>query len=185
MCEVGAISLGLQGAGMVSGVLADNSAKSSYEDYQAATTAAALANFQQQSNSMNNRYAEEEQASAMQAQQISIANMKAKATAEASAAGSGITGSTIETLFNGYDRATAVSNFTAAKNLQMKKLSYNDNLEGLRAQAISTINTEQRYTSTGASKLLSGAGGILSGYGNYQTQQLQNKFYAGRGSASL
>lgn len=177
MCDVSAIGLGLQGAGMLSGYAADKSAEQAYGNYQAATTASALANFQEQSNQLNNRYAEEEQASAMQEQQIYIANMKARATAEASAAGSGITGSTIDTLFAGYDRANAVSSFTAAKNLQLKKLSYKDNLASLRAQALSTINMEQQYTSTGASKLLSGAGGILSSYSSAQAQKAQTEFY--------
>lgn len=179
MCNIGAVGLGIQGAGMVANYSADEKAKSAYESYQAATTAAALANYSQQSNALNNRYSEEQEATAVQQQQIMLANMRAKATAQASAAGSGVEGSTIDELFNGYDRATAVNDFTSARNLSMKKLQYNDELEGLRVNALSTINLEQYYPATGVSKLLSGAGGIFDNYDNYTLKQQQRSFYKG------
>ena len=71
--------------------------------------------------------------------------MKAKATAQASAASSGIEGLSIDNLFAGYDRATAVSDYTHARNLQMLGLEYNNQLDTYRNQALSSIYSMQPY----------------------------------------
>lgn len=179
MCEVGAIGLGLQTAGTIGSFISDKQTASAYADYQALSAQSTVNNYIQQTKSINNRYAEEKESSALQTQQIYIQNLQAKATAQASAAGAGVQGSTIDTLFSGYDRATAVSNYVAAKNLQLKGLQYSDELEGLRTKAISAINMQQQYTSTGASTLLSGMGGLLTSFSNAQYKQEQLKAWRG------
>lgn len=181
MCNVGAIGLGISAAGIVSNYVSEQNTSASYSKYQALTTQATLTNYIQQTKAINNRYAEEQEATSAQKQQIYIQNLQAQATAEASAAGSGVTGSTIDTLFKGYDRATAVSNYTAARNLQLKGLQYSDELAGLKAQAISAINLEQPYIANSSSTLIGGLGGLLTGFSNMQLRQEQLDFYK-RGS---
>jgi hypothetical protein len=181
MCDVAAIGLGLQGVSIVGNFISDKQTANSYAEYQALSTQSTLSNYIQQSKAINNRYAEDKESSSYQQQQIYIQNLQAKATAEASAAGSGITGSTIETLFKGYDRATAVNNYVAARNLHIKGLQYTDELEGLRAKAISAINLQQPYTSTGVSTLLGGVGGLLTGYAGYNAQRKQSDYFSKRG----
>ena len=178
MCDFGAIGLGIQGVGLIGNYIASNKEQAAYSKYQALQTQATLNNYIQQAKSINNRYAEEQQATAAQNQENYIQNLQRKATAQASAASSGIQGISIENLFKGYDRATAVSNYTAAKNLQMKGLQYNDELDGLRVQAISAINTQTQYTgATSASTLIGGIGGLLTSYSNMQLRQDQITYY--------
>lgn len=179
MCDVGSIGLGLQGASLVGNFISDKQTADSYSDYQALSTQSTVSNYIQQTKAINNRYAEDKESSSYQQQQIYIQNLQAKSTAEASAAGSGITGSTIETLFKGYDRATAVSNYVAARNLHIKGLQYTDELEGLRAKAISAINLQQPYVSTGASTILGGFGGLLSNFSDASYKQEQLKAWRG------
>ena len=104
--------------------------------------------------------------------------MKAKATAQASAASSGVEGIKIDNLFAGYERATAVSNYTHARNLQMLGLEYNNQLDAYRVQAINAINTQQQYTGAStASTLLSGVGGLFSSYASNKMKQEQLQYY--------
>lgn len=165
MCNVGAIGLGIQGAGVIGNYMAARQEKSAYSRYYSLQSQATLDNYIQQQRAIKNRYIEEEQATTAHKQEIYIENLQAKATAQASAATSGIEGISIENLFRGYDRATALSNYTAAKNLQMKGLQYNDELDSLRVQAINSINLQTQYTGASPmSTLLGGLGGLLSTY---------------------
>ena len=104
--------------------------------------------------------------------------MKAKATAEASAASSGIEGITIDNLFAGDNRASAVSDYTHARNLDMLGLEYNNQLDTYRANALSSIYSIAPYTgATGASTLLSGVGGMMSNYANYKETSERTRYY--------
>lgn len=182
MCNVGAIGLGLQGVSVVGNYITSKKEQTAYAEYQTLQTQATLTNYIQQVKSINNRYIEEEQASALQKQELRIQNMKAKATAQASAASSGIEGITIENLFRGYERDSAVSDYVAAKNLEMKGLQYNDEIEGMRAKAISSINLQQPYTGNPASTLIGGLGGMLTSYANYQSRKTQDEYFRGKTS---
>ena len=178
MCNIGAIGLGLQGLGMVSGAIGSHQQAKAYAGYQALQAKAALNNYIQQSKQVNLRYAQEQEADAEEREQIRIENMKAKATSQASAASSGIEGLTIDNLFAGYERATAVSNYTHAKNLNMLGLEYNNQLDAYRVQAINSINTMQQYSGAStASTLLSGIGGMFSSYSNNKLKQEQLQYY--------
>lgn len=183
MCDVGtaisSIGLGLQGAGAIGGFIADRRTASAYKEYQTLQTQAALTNYIQQTQAINTRYSQEQEASGLKAQQIYLENLKAQATAETSAASSGVEGSSIESLFRGYDRATAISNYVSARNLQWQGIQYNEELESLRTQALSTINMEQKYASAGASTLLSGIGGIMTNYSNLDLRRQQYNYYKG------
>lgn len=184
MCDVGTaisgIGLGLQGAGVIGNYISDKQTAAAYSEYQALQTQSTINNYIQQTKAINTRYAQEQEASGLEIQQLYIKNMQAKATAQASAASSGVTGSTIENLFRGYDRASAISNYVAARNLHFKGLQYNEELESLRATALSSINTQQQYYSTGASTLLSGLGGIMTSYSNLEERKLRIKYFGGK-----
>lgn len=174
MCDpatASVVGLGIQGAGVLNNFFADKSASKAYKQYQQLSTQSTVDNFKQQNRQINNRYSEEQEAMALELQQMQIQNMQAKATAQASAASSGAYGSTIEGLFRGYDRANAVNNYIAEKNLRMKGLQYSDEIDGLRAQAISAINLQQPYTSQGSNILLGGLGNILTSYAQHDYRQ--------------
>lgn len=178
MCNIGAIGLGLQGIGMIGNTYAQSQQAQAYSSYQQLQTQAALNNYIQQSKQLNLRYTQEQEADAEEREQIRIENMKAKATAQASAASSGVEGITIDNLFAGYERATAVSNYTHARNLQMLGLEYNNQLDAYRVQAINAINTQQQYTGVStASTLLSGVGGLFSSYASNKMKQEQLQYY--------
>jgi hypothetical protein len=107
--------------------------------------------------------------------------MQAKATAQASAAGNGITGSTIENLFHDYDRAEAANEYVASRNLHLKGLQAEDEKEAAYIQAMNTINLQQQYTGGNMwASLLGGAGTAMSTYTSGQVTQSQLKFYGGK-----
>lgn len=147
-----------------------NKQKKAYAEYQEKTRQAAMEQYRYQTRAINNRLAEEEEASDLQLEQNMIQNMQAQATAKASAAGSGITGSTIENLFKDYDRASAASNYVASRNLHLKGLQAADEKEAAYIQAMNTINLQQQYT--GGSMGLS----LLSGFGNALSVGVQNYY---------
>ena len=157
-----------------------NKQKKAYAEYQEKTRQAAMEQYRYQTRAINNRLAEEEEASDLQLEQNMIQNMQAQATAKASAAGSGITGSTIENLFKDYDRASAASNYVASRNLHLKGLQAADEKEAAYIQAMNTINLQQQYSggSMGLS-LLSGIGTAMSTYSSGKMAQYQMQYYGG------
>lgn len=178
MCDISAIGLAIGAAGTVANTISAGQQAKAYSNYQTLTSQAALNNYIQQSKQINFRYAQEQEADAEERQQIRIENMKAKATAQASAATSGIEGLSIDNLFAGYDRATAVSDYTHARNLQMLGLEYNNHLDTYRNQALSSIYSMQPYSGASAgSTLLSGIGGLMTTYANNKEQQARTSFY--------
>mgnify|MGYP003294540443 CR=1 FL=1 len=182
MCNVGLIGLGISALGVGAQAISASQQQAAYADYQALQSKAALDNYIQQTKQVNLRYSQEQEANAEERQQIQIQNMKAKATAQASAASSGIEGITIDNLFAGYERATAVSNYTHARNLEMLGLEYNNQIDTYRMQALSSIYSMQPYQgATMGSTLLSGVGGIMS---NYADMTWKQNFY-GKGSSSM
>ena len=183
MCDISAIGLGIGAIGTIANTFAANSQANAYANYQKLQSQAALNNYIQQSKQINLRYSQEQEANAEEKEQIRIENLKAKATAQASAATSGIEGLSIDNLFAGYDRATAVSNYTHARNLQMLGLEYNNQLDTYRMQALSSIYSIQPYSGVSAgSTLLSGIGGLMTTYANNKEQQARTQFYQ-RGKA--
>ena len=184
MCNLSAIGLAIGAAGTVSNTISASQQANAYGEYQKLQSQSALNNYIQQSKQLNTRYAQEQEASAEERQQIQIENMKAKATAQASAASSGIEGITIDNLFAGYDRATAVSNYTHAKNLEMLGLEFNNQLDAYRNQALSTIYSMQPYSGASVgSTLLSGIGGLMTTYSTNKIEQERLNFYTNRGSS--
>ena len=144
-----------------------NKQKKAYAEYQEKTRQAAMEQYRYQTRAINNRLAEEEEASDLQLEQNMIQNLQAKATAQASAASSGITGSTIDNLFKEYDRANALSNYVASRNLHLKGLQAADEKDAAYIQAMNTINLQQQYTGSSMGlSLLSGIGSAASTYTN-------------------
>lgn len=181
MCNISAIGLAIGAAGTISNTIAAKQQADAYGTYQSSQTQSALNNYIQQSKQLNTRSAQEQEASSEERYQIQIENMKAKATAEASAASSGIEGITIDNLFAGYDRATAVSNYTHARNLEMLGLEFNNQLDAYRNQALSIIYSMQSYSgATVGSTLLSGIGGLMTTYSNKQMEQERLNFYTNK-----
>jgi hypothetical protein len=155
--------------------------KKAYAEYQEKTRQAAMEQYRYQTRAINNRLAEEAEATALQQEQNMIQNMQAKATAQASAAGSGITGSTIDNLFKDYDRAAAASNYVASRSLYLRGLQAVDEKEAAYIQAMNTINLQQQYTggSSMGISLLSGIGTAMSTYSSGKMSQYQMQYFGG------
>ena len=178
---IAAIPAILQLASSVMDVISNSKQEKAYKEYQEKNRKAAMEQYRYQTRAINNRLAEEEEASDLQLEQTMIKNMQAKATAQASAASSGITGSTIENLFYDYDRAEAANEYVAARNLHLKGLQAADEKEAAYIQATNAINLQQQYTGgTMWSSLFSGAGTAMSTYSsNYETQK-RIEYYGGK-----
>ena len=181
MCNLALVGLGIGAAGTFANVMSAKSQSNAYAQYQVNQTQSALSNYIQQSKQINLRYTQEQEANAEEREQIRLENMKNKATAQASAASSGIEGISIDNLFAGYDRATAVSNYTHARNLQMLGLEYNNQLDTYRMQALNTIYSMQPYTGARpATTLLSGIGGLMTTWSDTKLRERQLDYYKGK-----
>lgn len=176
------IYAGLMAASAIGNSLSAKKQEKAYKQYQAQQQAAAWENYRYQRRAIHNRYAEEVESAQYQQQQTIIQNLKAQATAKASAASMGITGSTIDNLFKDYDRATAASNYVASRNLYLKKLQSWDEMDAAYIQAKNVNNNIQPYTGANwFSVLLNGAGSAMSAYSSADYQQQQIKFYKNNG----
>lgn len=143
---------------------ATGAASSAYSSRKAAKAAyeqnvrqymAAISNFVQQANTNNTRYSQEQESVYQKAQQVYLENLQAKATAQASAAGSGVVGNTIDNLFRGYDRANAINNYFTERNLRLMGLQYDDNYEAIRVNALNQIYGIQGYTGPSSNQIIS------------------------------
>jgi len=174
------IAAGLMLASAVGNSLSAKKQEKAYAQYQAQQQAAAWENYRYTTRAITNRYAEEVESAKYQQQQLVIDNLKAQATAKASAASSGISGSTIDNLFNDYDRASAFSNFIASRNLYLKKLQSYDEMDAAFIQAKNVVNTQQQYTGADSSSiLLSGIGSAMSAWAGAKTTGVTNNYYYG------
>ena len=168
---IAAAGLGLQALGAIGSIASDRQAANDNARYRALQTQSTLTNYIQQLNAVHTRINQEQQATALQKQQLAIENMKARATAQASAAANSVEGSTLDNLFQGYDRATAVNNYIASKNLHFKELQSYQEMMSYRASALSSIYNQTTYTSNGVGSVLSGFGGLLSSYSDMKWKQ--------------
>ena len=168
---VAAAGLGLQALGAIGSIVSDRQAAADNAQYRALQTQSTLTNYIQQLNAVHTRISQEQSATALQKQQLAIQNMKARATAQASAASAGVSGSTLDNLFQGYDRATAVNNYIASKNLHFKELQSYQEMMGYRAAALSSIYNQTTYTSNGIGSVLSGFGGLFSSYSDMKWKE--------------
>lgn len=163
MCTVASIGLGLQGVSTIFSAIGSRKQERAYANAQIASINSALDNFKTNVNLNNTRFAQEQESAQEQAQQVYLQNLQQKATAQTSAAGSGVAGVSIDNLFRGYDRTTALSNFISERNLRNMGMQYDENYEGLRTNAINSIYGLPQYTGASAgSTLLSGFGNILT-----------------------
>lgn len=135
-----------------------------YERYQKEQINATLENNRYQLRALKNRYSEEVEALNQQQQQVYLQNLQARARAVTSAAGNGVEGGSLDALFLGYERATAVSKYMTDRELRLKGLQLQDNADALRVQASNAINSLAMNTDSAASTLLSGIGTVLTSY---------------------
>lgn len=167
MCNYNAIGLGMQFGGMIGNIIGSVQEAKAYSNYSIASTNAAIANYTQQANAVNTRYMQEVEAAHQEQKQIYLQNLKAKSTAQASAASRGVEGTSIDALFAGYERETAISNYLTERDLRNMGLQYDDQLEGLRTGAINSINLQTKYSNRTGSTILSGLGGLLQNASKY------------------
>lgn len=111
---------------------------------------------------------QKEDAIGFENQQSALSNMQAKATAEASALESGVSGNSIDSLLRGYDRTMAINDFVSAENIRMMGLQTNQEIKALRAKAISAINTGHPFDPNSIVKPSIGAN-LLTGLNNAAT----------------
>ncbi len=163
--------------GNIGNYVGERKTEKSYKTYQTRQRKAAEENYRQQVRSLHNRYNEEKEATAVDIQTNMIKNMQAKATAQASAASSGVRGSTIENMFNDYDKAHAVSTYTAKRNLHLKGLQTEENMYSARVEALNVINNLQQYQGSSWGSLFSLLGNAFNTYSSYKMQEKQSNFY--------
>lgn len=163
MCDPSAIGLGISAAGTVFSAIGSRSVEKAQAKASIAQTKYTLSNFANQVGLNNTKYAQEVEAANEAQQQIYLENLQRKSIAQTSAAGNGVIGASIDSLFQGYDRATALSNFMGERNIRNMGLQYDENYEALRANAVNSIyGLPQIKGQSAGSTLLSGVGGILS-----------------------
>lgn len=169
MCNTGLnwtqqLGLGLQTVGTIGNTIASAQTAKSYNKYSELQINSTLDNYNYQIKSLKNKYNEEVEASNQERQSVYLENLQNKATAITSAASSGVEGNSLDSLFLGYERATAVNNYITDRELRLKGLQLNDDADALRVNALSSINKIQIPTNKTASTLLSGIGGVISQY---------------------
>lgn len=158
--------------------------KKAMEEYQQKQREAAWENYRYQTRALHNRYYEEKEAASYELHNNYIKNLEAKATAKTSAAGGGVSGSTIDNLFKDYDRAIAGSQYIAKRNLHLKGLQYSDNLDSARIEAMNVINNIQPYTGASqTSLLLAGIGNAFSSYASGYRDQ--NYYFRNKGNQNI
>lgn len=122
----------------------------------------------------NLQYQQEIEASSLESQQAWLENEQAQATAEASALENGLGGNSLASLMQGYERASAVNDYVAAKNLEMKGMQVKQNIKSLEAKAQSAINLGVPYSASSMNgfsmtgSVLGGIGSALSIYSDAQ-----------------
>lgn len=169
MCNTGvnwtqSLGLGLQSVGVIGDTISTIQTAKAYNKYSELQINSTLDNYNSQLRSLKNRYNEEVESSNQERQAVYIQNLQNKATAITSAASSGVEGNSLDSLFLGYERATAVNNYITDKELRLKGLQLNDDADALRANALSSINKIQLPTNKTASTLISGIGNMVSQY---------------------
>ena len=170
MCNSAGIGLVSSLTDMVGTSISSAQSAKAYSSYVANQTAATMNNYEYQTRALNNKYSQEAEQLAQEKQQTYIENLQAKATAAASAAGSGVEGSSIDSLLTGYDRATAINNYMIDRQLRMKQLQYSDQSDALRISALSSIYGQTSYANTSLGSTLTSASSLLkSGYDYYKT----------------
>ena len=153
---------------------ADSAKKQSraIEKYRKQQTEAAWVNYRNKVRAYHNQYYEQREAASYALQNDYIKNLQAKATAKASAAGGGVTGSTIDNLFKDYDRAAASNNYIAKRNMWLQGLQSGENINSARIEALNVINNLQTNdTPSQASLWLSGIGKAASAFAQGYMQQ--------------
>ena len=122
----------------------------------------------------NLQYQQEIEASSLESQQAWLENEQAQATAEASALENGLGGNSLASLMQGYERASAVNDYVAAKNLEMKGMQVKQNIKSLEAKAQSAINLGVPFSASSmngfsmSGSVLGGIGSALSIYSDAQ-----------------
>ena len=181
MCNINAFQaagLGLSAAGVIGNTVSSVQEARAYSKYSQAQTNSTLENYRYQTRALKNRYSEEVEAINQNRQSVYLENLQQRATAITRAASSGVEGNSLDSLFLGYERATAVNNYLTDRELRLKGLQLNDDADALRVNALNSVNSQSQYTNKTASTLLSGMGGLLSQYS--ESYLKSNYFRSGR-----
>ena len=186
MCNIGAVGLGLQGAGMVGSSIAGMIEDRTNREYSNYRNQLINSNYARQTQQLNNSYAQEQLTNASQRQQAILRNMQLRASAQAKMASLGISGNTIDNLYRGYDRAMAMNDYLSARDLEMKGLAYNDKLGDLGYARLNTFNQysyqqKRNYQNRVSSTLFKGIRGLsdsmLNLYKANERMKEQNEKY--------
>lgn len=113
---------------------------------------------------LNLQYQQQAEASSLESQMAWIESEQAQATAEASALENGLGGNSLHSLMQGYERASAINDYTSAKNLEMKGMQTKQEIKSLKAKAQSAINLGVPYNLSGGTGF-SMTGTTLAGIG--------------------
>lgn len=176
MCNLNNLALGIiNNEGLIRDTANAYAQDKINSEYQKTRNSFIMTQFNQQARDLNNSYAQEQRNNSIQKQQNYLKNLQAKSTLLAGKASSGINGNSVENLFRGFDRATAVNNYLYAKDLNDKGLLYDDRLSRLRYSALNSITKQSYYQPQGTSTLLSNISGWFGNSRNSLIRQSKNE----------
>lgn len=141
---------------------------------------------QQESAQLNIRRQQEEVATANQIQNNQIQARQARARARVSAGESGVSGLSIEALYNDFYTQQALNDDAALQNLQFRQQQLDVEQEGIRTRLTGQLNQLTPTVSQpiqGPSLLATGlnaVGDVSSAYNQYQNQRQFRDFYSKR-----
>lgn len=182
MCNVGTtalnltqgLGLGLQGLGVITNTFSSVQESKASSKYAQAQISSTMENHREQLRALKTKYNQEVEAVNQERQNVYLQNLQSRATAVTSAAGNGVEGNSLDSLFLGYERATAVNNYLTDRELRYKGMQLEDTADSLRASALSSINGITIPANKTASTLLSGLGTTIS---KYSDSLLRSNYY--------
>ena len=161
--------------------LANRQYEQQMEARRSAQRSAQLQNYQ-----LNLRQSQEQEATSQKLQRNRIEALEAQSKARVSAGEAGVSGLSVDNLYNDFFRQQALSDDAALQNLSYTTQQIGIEKERVRAGAMNQINSVQGYIPTpinGPSILgstLSGLGSVAGSVNTAYTNSLQNKFYSDR-----
>lgn len=162
--------------------------QANYENKMSSETGAnALTNFQQQTGVANTRMEQNALSAGQQAQAMNTQGAAAEGHADAAAAGSGVSGNSVQELHNDLARVDAMNQNAISTNLSNQNMQLGQQEKAIQAGAQSTINqaTPQPVnTPSLAGALLSAGTGVLQAGNSFEQSQGTGPYNANPGQQS-
>lgn len=176
MCNVNSVGLGIQGLGFMSDTFYNLRASQQADAYQTYKEQAIWDDYVKNSKALKNAYSKEQLNNAQERQQLHLQNLQNKSLMQAKIASSGLTGNSISSLYQGYDRAAAYNDYISEKNLYDRGLEYNNRLMNLQYPTLNSLNmNNQQYKYTKTQSIFKGISDFANNYGKISAKISKNQ----------